>query len=436
MPGPRLKAFAEKVFQQALSAADPERSVREALQLTERFLVVRGVPHRLEPTSQLVVIALGKAAASMARGALAVLGGRVTRCVVVPKADGWSDRAFAGCRVIPGAHPVPDARSLEAGQALLDAVRGLHSTDLVLALLSGGGSALAEVPRESLALDDLVLTTDELLRAGADIWLLNAVRRRLSAIKGGGLARAAAPARVVNLIVSDVLGNPLPVIASGPTVEPTTIFEDVVGAVQRLGVWAQLPERVRAILSEPESERVVLANVLQTVILADVTVLVRAAAEACQAWGLPSVICGTRYTGEAREFGRFWAALARSVRSDRQPWAPPVALVAGGELTVTVRGGGRGGRNTEMALAAAMSLEDAPGITIASFASDGDDGTSGAAGAVVDATTVAALRAQGIDAGRALSENDSATVLDRVDALVRTGLTGTNVNDLYLAIIE
>jgi glycerate 2-kinase len=224
MLGPRLKAFAEKVLQQALSAADPERSVREALQLTERFLVVRGVPHRLEPTSQLVVIALGKAAASMARGALAVLGGRVTRCVVVPKADGWSDRAFAGCRVIPGAHPVPDARSLEAGQALLDAVRGLHSTDLVLVLLSGGGSALAEVPRESLALDDLVLTTDELLRAGADIWLLNAVRRRLSAIKGGGLARAAAPARVVNLIVSDVLGNPLPVIASGPTVEPRTTF--------------------------------------------------------------------------------------------------------------------------------------------------------------------------------------------------------------------
>jgi len=232
------------------------------------------------------------------------------------------------------------------------------------------------------------------------------------------------------------LGNPLPVIASGPTVEPTTIFEDVVGAVQRLGVWARLPERVQAILSEPESERVVLANVLQTVIVADVTVLVRAAAEACQAWGLPSVICGKRYTGEAREFGRFWAALASSVRSDRQPWAPPVALVAGGELTVTVRGGGRGGRNTEMALAAAMSLEDAPGITIASFASDGDDGTSGAAGAVVDATTVAALRAQGIDAGRALSENDSAPVLDRVDALVRTGLTGTNVNDLYLAIIE
>jgi glycerate-2-kinase len=241
---------------------------------------------------------------------------------------------------------------------------------------------------------------------------------------------------VVNLILSDVLGNPLSVIASGPTVPPEHIVTDLPGVLRQMGVWDELPGRVRSLLVAPETIPQRFDNVLQSVVLADVAALVRAAAAACRRRGLPAVTCGARFTGEAREFGRFWATLARSVREEHQPWAPPVAIVAGGELTVTVRGSGRGGRNTEMALAAALALDGSQGITVASLASDGDDGRSGAAGAVVDTVTVAVLRDRGIDPLRALYENDSATALAAADALVVTGLTGTNVNDLYLVIIE
>ncbi|MCX2727695.1 DUF4147 domain-containing protein [Thermomicrobium sp. 4228-Ro] len=436
MPGPRLKPFVEEVFREALSAVDPERSVRASLRLEGDILWVRGVPYRLLENSRLVLLAVGKAALGMAAGALARLGARVDRCVVVPKAEGIQSREFPGCRVIPGAHPIPDERSVEAGKALLKAVRGLTPDDLVLVLLSGGGSALAEVPRSPATLGDIVETTERLLRAGADIWLLNSVRRRLSALKGGRLAEAAAPARVVNLILSDVLGNPLSVIASGPTVPPEHIVTDLPRVLQHMGVWDELPERVRSLLVAPETTPQRFDNVLQSVVLADAAALVRAATEACRRRGLPAVTCGARFTGEAREFGRFWATLARSVREEHQPWIPPIAIVAGGELTVTVRGSGRGGRNTEMALAAAVALEGSERITVASLASDGDDGRSGAAGAVVDTVTTAVLRDRGIDPLRALHENDSATALAAADALVVTGLTGTNVNDLYLAIVE
>ncbi len=433
---PRLKPFIEELFREALSAVDPERLVREAIDLHHNAVLVRGIPHRLERHGRLVVLALGKAAVPMARGALSVLGDRVHRCVVVPKSDGADDAELGLCHVVPGSHPLPDARSLHAGQALLEAVQGLSRDDLVLVLLSGGGSALAEVPRTPLDLNDVVRTTECLLKAGADIWLLNGVRRRLSELKGGGLARAAAPARIINLIVSDVLGSPLSVIASGPTVEPEPTSEDIARTVKQLGVWFDLPEVVRTTLETPERSTLRLGNVLQSVVLADAAVLAHAAIEACRVRGLPAVVCGTRYTGEASQFGRFWATLARSVREERVPWAPPVALVAAGELTVTVRGGGRGGRNTEMALAAALTLAGARDITIASLASDGDDGTSGAAGAVVDTATIDALRDLGLDARDALQRNDSATVLAAVGSLVVTGLTGTNVNDLYVAIVD
>ncbi len=430
MRAPRLKGFIEQVFREALVAVDPEALVRDALQLRDGVLRVRGIPYRLGPRSQLVVLAIGKAAIPMARGAVAVLGDRIDRCVVVTK-SATESAALGLCRVIESAHPIPDERSLVAGAAVLDAVRGLGPSDLVIVFRS----SLVEQLRPGVTLEDLGTTTALLLRAGADIWQLNAIRRRLSTLKGGGLARAAAPARIVNVVVSDVLGNPLPVIASGPTVPPESSAEDVRTIVEGLGVWEELPSAVRDALTTPdESARP--ANVVQTIVVADAARLAHAAAEACRHRGLPTVLCGTRFSGEAREFGRFWAALARSVREDRMPWSPPVALVAAGELTVTVRGTGRGGRNTEMALAAALALEGSQAISIASLASDGDDGISGAAGAVVDETTASALRSRGVSPSRALDDNDSASALALVDALVITGLTGTNVNDLYLAIVE
>ncbi|MCS7246393.1 MAG: DUF4147 domain-containing protein [Thermomicrobium sp.] len=436
MPEPRLKRFVEDIFRETLNAVDPERLVREALERRDTTIIVRGVPHRLEPRSRLVLLALGKAAAAMASGAVQVLGDRVDRCVVIPKSEDGKRAELARCTVIPGSHPLPDLRSLRAGHALLDAVRGLGPDDLVLVLLSGGASALAEVPRPPLTLEQVVTTTERLLRAGADIWLLNAVRRHLSALKGGGLARAAAPARIVNLVLSDVLGSPLPIIGSGPTVEPSDPGRALPVTLRQLGVWEEFPAAVQRLLAQPDEGSIRLPHVLQSVVLADARVLVRAAVEALRRRDLPAVPFGSRYTGEAREFGRFWATLAWTIREEHVPWKPPVALVGAGELTVTVRGRGRGGRNTEMALAAALVLSQTRDVTVASLASDGDDGTSGAAGAVVDGTTAEAVQQSGIDPQEALAQNDSATALASASALVVTGLTGTNVNDLYLALVD
>jgi hydroxypyruvate reductase len=432
--GGRALREVEQVFTTALAGLRPSRLVREALRLGWDEIVVDRTRHRLPARAQLIVVAIGKAAREMAEGALAALGNRIDRGLIVTKA-GFGPRTAPACfELVEGSHPIPDERSLAAGEAVLMAVGGLTPDDLVLVLLSGGGSALVEVLRPGITLDHLKRATEVLLRAGADIWVLNGVRRRLSVFKAGGLARAAAPARVVNLIISDVLGSPLPVIASGPSVDPGMETLDVQAAVRDLGVWHGLPASVRRALEEPVRLEPV-SNVVQSVVLADARLLAERVREAAEQIGYRAVVLGDRFTGEAREFARFWSELARHVRGRAEPWHPPVCLVGTGELTVTVRGTGRGGRNTEMALAAGLQLAGIPGVAVASLASDGDDGVSGAAGGVVTGETAARIEQAGLDPSVLLADNDSARGLAVADALLITGPTGTNMNDLYLALI-
>ncbi|HET7034780.1 MAG TPA: DUF4147 domain-containing protein [Thermomicrobiaceae bacterium] len=428
------RAAVEAIFQAALRAVEPEWLVRAVLSRSGDGIIVG--PQRITVPGRVVVLAVGKAALPMARGAEEALGDRIAGGLAVTKRGFLSGQALPRrVAVLEGAHPVPDSSSVAAGERLLALAESLGPDDLALVLISGGGSALVEAPRAGVTLPQIAAATELLLRHGADITTLNAVRRRLSRLKAGGLARAASPARVVNLIVSDVLGSPLPLIASGPSVDPGVLDPAVLAAVRAPTVWRELPPAVQQALSVVELEERS-GNVVLSEVLADAASTARAAVAAARELGYQPALLSTRFEGEAREFGGFWAQLALGVARGEFVLPRPACLVGTGEMTVTVRGAGRGGRNTEMALAAALAIAGHVGVTIASLATDGDDGSSDAAGGVVSGESVARAVAAGLDPREMLQANDSARFLAACGGLIVTGATGTNVNDLYLALIE
>ncbi len=432
----------QSLFQAALRAVDPRAATQRALRRDGEMLTVGGATLDLTCVRNIVVIGFGKAAVPMAQAVEKALGDRITRGIVVTKQGQRAPTAIIAVR--EAAHPTPDAAGIEATAAILDALHGLTRDDLVLCLVSGGGSALFEQPVDGVSLRDMQQTTKQLIRAGAPITALNAVRKHLSMVKGGQLARHAAPATLVALMVSDVVGDPLDVTASGPTVPDPTTFVDALAALDRYDVQATVPAAVRAYLEAgmrgehpetPKSDDPCFATT-HTHIIANAQMALDAAAQAAAAIGLPTLVLSSTFEGEAREVAGLWASIARQVRDHAQPIAPPCCLLAGGETTVTVTGNGQGGRNTEFTLAAALALDGTEGITIASLATDGGDGTTDAAGAVASGATIAYARAAGLDAADFVARNDAYTFFDRVGGLIRSGPTGTNVNDLMIALIE
>jgi glycerate 2-kinase len=425
------------IYRAVTDAVDPERLVAETLEFEPGAIRVAGSLLPLSDRGKLVVIAVGKAALPMLLGAHRVLGERIDASLAVTKSGFARDAVIPpGADVYEGEHPVPGDGSVRAGEAVLRVAENLTADDTVLMLISGGGSALLEAPVDGVTLDEIAMTTDRLLAAGADIRALNAVRRCLSRVKGGRLAAAIAPARVVNLVLSDVLGNPLPVIASGPTVAPEPVHTDVGRIVERLVGVGGLPEAVaRALAADPGPASGSLANVVTSVVIADAATAATAAAARARKLGYAPVILGTDFQGEAREFARFWCTLARHAATEHGPFERPACLIGAGEMTVTIRGAGRGGRNTEMALAAALEIDGIDGLVVASLATDGDDGVSRASGGVVDGESAAGIRGAGIDPQRLLDDNDSATALAAAGSLLESGPTGTNVNDIYLALV-
>ena len=418
-----------EAFRSALRAVDPEAAVRQALtRNADGCLVVEGrdlgLPRCVE------VIAVGKAAVPMMAGVNTALGVSVRRGFVITK-DGHLDRPLpSNIEIHEAAHPVLDARSVEATKRLLEWVREIPEDALVVCLISGGGSALLEAPVEGVSLADFQEMTRQLLRAGADIHQLNAVRSRVSRVKGGGLRVAIPARRVVTLALSDVLGNDPTVIASGPTVRSTTTAADARRVLAALGVADLMPEAIHRALqadvrrpATPEIDDVIS-------IVADNERAIRAAANRLHGAGLTVLVDDEQKSGEARICGTAWVE-----GLPRLPGNVDVVL-AGGELTVTVRGEGIGGRNTEFALAAAIVLErlDLAEWTVASLASDGQDAETGVAGAIVDASVPARLRTAGVDPDKALAANDTFPGLNEVGVTVETGPTGTNVNDLYFAV--
>jgi len=432
----QLRAAARAALREALRAADPHRLVLRRLKLRGGVLEAAGVPHRLG-RGRVAVVAVGKAAVPMARAAEEALAERLDEGLAVSTAaEGTLDRV----RLITASHPVPDARGLAAAAEVESLARRLGPRDLLLVLLSGGASALLPSPAEGVSLEDKARTTTLLLRAGATIHETNAVRKHLSRLKGGGLARAAAPARVVTLVLSDVVGDDLSTIASGPTVPDPTTFADALAVLQRREILDDVPAPVRERLlagargevkETPKPGDAAFRRVA-TRIVGSNRLSIEAAAGEARRQGLRPLVLTTRLEGEAREAARVLVAVLRECVESGRPEAPPVCLLAGGETTVTVRGEGQGGRNQEIAVAAAQALDGFPvPAVVASLATDGIDGASEAAGGIADDTSAARAASLGLAPAAAfLAASDTRNYLGPLGDLVVTGPTGTNVVDV------
>ncbi len=426
----------ESWFRAVLTHLDPSRLTSQATTFRDDAdFPVFGEPVYRNPVDipikgELVVIAIGKAAIGMAAGAQIMFGDRFQRGYVLT-VDGPDDSALdERWSVYRASHPIPDQRGIDATRALIDVVEGLNSEDLVVALISGGGSALFEAPREPLTLDDLAALTQMLLDAGAPIQHLNSVRIPLSQVKGGAF-RGRSSAQFATFILSDVLGNDPQIIASGPTVEPSVTGAAALAVLDLYGLRETVSPTVRSALNEAAAETDGWDYPEDIVeIVGDVELAMELARVASIESGVSTDVPDFLLEGEASEAARSWIEVLLETAEDID------VVWSGGETTVTVRGDGRGGRNTEFALAAAVELDrlENDDWVVASLATDGQDGNSESAGAIASRETIRRARELGIDPEAALDNNDSATFFRRVGGLVLTGPTGTNVNDLYVGL--
>jgi len=429
----------------AVQAADPSAAVRRALALDGTALAAGDSRVDLGAVDRVFLVGAGKAATAMVQAAEGILGDRITAGVAVTSygAGGPASRTA----IHEAGHPMPDPAGLVATRRIARLLEETTERDLVLALISGGGSALLEMPAGRIPLIDIQSTTSALLASGATIDEMNCVRKHISAVKGGGLARLAAPARVITLVLSDVVGSPLDVIASGPTVPDPTTYADAAAVLARYDLWRALPasigEHLRRGLAGDIAETLkpgdpVFSRVTTAVIGENATAATAAAA-AAETLGYRTLLLTTFLEGEAREAARVLAAVGKSIAARGQPLAAPACVIAGGETTVTIRRlGGRGGRNQELALAAALALDDPrwANVTLAAMGTDGIDGTSDAAGAIVDGTTAGRARAAGLDPADALARHDSGPFFEALGDRIVTGPTGTNVNDLVVLLVH
>jgi glycerate 2-kinase len=430
------RALVTRVMQSSLAAVEPGEAVRRALQRDGDRLTVGDRSYDLDNYNRVVVVGAGRASAPMAAAVEEVLGERVATGLVVVKHGHTHPTRTVQLR--EASHPIPDESCVHGTAELVALLATTGPRDLVVVVLSGGGSALMLLPAEGISLADMQQTTDALLRVGATINELNTIRKHLERAKGGGLARLAAPSDVLALVLSDVVGNPLDVIASGPTVPDTSTYADTCAIVERFGIWDKLPERIAARLRDGRDGKIAdtpkpgdpLFERVQTVVVASNELAAEAGVRQAESEGLSALLLSTYIEGEAREVAKVAAALAREEAASNRPLARPACLIMGGETTVTLRGTGLGGRNQELALAASRKINGLDNVVIAALATDGNDGPNDATGALVDGATVARARSLGLDPDAYLANNDAYHFFEQLGDLLITGPTNTNVNDL------
>ena len=452
----KQRDLAWQIMRAALKAVDPAEAVRHCLNLADHQLTVsdpHGATHtyNLADYDRVFVVGGGKAGAPMAAAVAEVLGDQLTGGTVLVKyAHALADPTATGpIQIIEAGHPIPDAAGWLGAQQMTHWLQDTTERDLVLCLISGGGSALMTAPVTGVTLAGLQALTQTLLACGATINDINTIRKHISQLKGGQLARRAAPGTVISLILSDVVGDPLDVIASGPTVPDPTTFAESWSVLTRYGVEADIPASIRAHLTAGLEGEVVdtpkpgdpIFERVQTVIVGSNLLAAHAAAESATQLGFDTILLTTFIEGEAREVGQVAAGLAKGLVRGEAMHPPgkliskPACLIIGGETTVTLHGDGKGGRNQEMALAAALALTGWPDILIACLATDGTDGPTDAAGAFADGTTIRRATDMGLDAVDYLARNDAYHFFEQLDDLIMTGPTRTNVNDLTLVLV-
>jgi glycerate 2-kinase len=448
---------AEAIFRAAVSRVDPVPMISAAVSIAAtaqgRRLTARteldSASFEVPMGGRIFAIGMGKAAARMALGLERALGDELSGGVVAVK-HGHAEE-LAKIALVEAGHPVPDEGSIKASSMLLDLGRTLDTTiderDLVLVLISGGGSAVVCAPAPGLSLEDKKRTTAILLESGATIAEVNCVRKHLSAVKGGQLAQALSPARVLTLILSDVLGDDLEAIASGPTVPDSTTFGDALAIAKRYGIEKELPDSVRRRLiagaageipDTPKPGDAVFRN-CATVLIGNNGIALAAAEAEARRRGYNCLVLTSRLAGEAREMAQLFLGIGKDISKSGFPIKRPACVIAGGETTVTIRGEGKGGRNQEMALAFLDALRRSPAdgetLTFLSAGTDGNDGPTDAAGAFADMDLVGVARGLGIDSQAALADNDSYVFFEKTGGLLKTGPTNTNVCDLQVLLV-
>ncbi len=437
----KARAIALTSLEYALNATDPKKLLCAALSMENTCLRVGDLTFDLSKFKKVYVLGGGKAGGSMVEGLEHVLGKRITTGLVnVPY--GTKSKAHI-VELHEASHPVPDEKGVEGTRRIMQIAEQAQQDDLVICLFSGGGSSLMPLPREGVSLEDKREITNSLLKSGAIINEINAVRKHLSAFKGGGLAKKAYPATVLNLVLSDVVGDPLDAIASGPAVPDPSTFADARRVLKKYGLWKSAPPAVRKVLfdgvkgvieetpkaGEPFFEKV------YSVVVGSNRVASHAAVECLKSEGLNTLLLTATLEGEAADVGKALASIAREVAVSGKPVPRPAGIVAGGETTVTVVGKGLGGRNQELALSAALQFKNTKSCVIASLSTDGVDGPTDAAGAIIDACTLGRAAHLGLDAEGLLADNDSYRFFSKLGDLIFTGQTGTNVNDISVIVV-
>ena len=435
-----LRQSARHIWEAALNAANPATCIKKSVQLNDGVLSVGG--KEIHIRGRLIVIGAGKPSARMAQVIEELLGSHISSGLVVTKYG--HSLPLQRIKLVEAGHPIPDAAGVRAVRETRELLKKLTKDDIVLCLISGGGSALWPAPAEGITLEELQEVDYLLPRAGATIQELNVVRKHLSDLKGGQLARWAAPAHVISLIMSDVIGDPLDFIASGPTAPDTTSFADALAIIQKYGI--QLPEAISDRLQQgvqgkiPETPKPgdpVFKNV-ENHIIANNRLLIDASSNKARELGFNPLILGTEVEGEAKDIGRFFAAIAREIARSGNPIKAPACVLAAGETTVTVRGNGVGGRNQEMALAWAIAMGSRASSMqscFASVATDGTDGPTAAAGGMVDPFTCSRAIELGLIPSKFLRANDSSNFLKATGDLIITGPTQTNLMDLQILLV-
>jgi glycerate 2-kinase len=422
----------QEIFDAGLTAADPQRAVRRELKHEDGAILVG--EKRFEPR-RVFLLAAGKAAGAMAKAAEELLGEKISGGLVVTK-DGH-DPGPDSFETVFASHPEPDERSVEAARRVQELAESLGEEDLLLALISGGASALLADPAAPIELADLKKLTSDLLKSGADIGEINTVRKHVSVLKGGGLTRLAHPAPTIALLLSDVVGDEPSSIASGPTAPDSTTLDNTRRVLVRYGIEPpdSVADHLHIAEETPASDDPIFENAVNR-ICGGGRHAAEAAAKKAGELGYAPLLLTTTLTGDALGAASMYAAIIREVLASGNPIAPPCAIVSGGEATVTVRGSGTGGPNQEFVLALAVELDGVEGWTAFSSDTDGNDGSTDAAGGIVDGKTAQRIRDAGVDPEGSLADNDSYVALEAGEALVFTGPTGTNVNDLRVVLIS
>lgn len=431
----RFKELASEIFYAALKAVDPYTATRL---YTEKIVsIYQGGNFR-----RIVAVGFGKAACNMAKALEDSLSDLINKGVIITKYGHCSIPNFRTFRLYEAGHPVPDENGVKGTDEIIKILKGADENTLVVCLISGGGSALLVCPYEDITLTDKQRITELLLKAGTDINELNTVRKHISRVKGGRLAEIAYPAKVISLILSDVIGDRLDVIASGPTVLDESTYKDAINVLEKYMLINKAPESVLKVLYDglkgeipetPKNDNKIFDNV-ENIIVGSNKIALEAAKTKAESLGFEAEIISSEITGEAKEVGRWLADIARSKRSNSSKRLK--CLISGGETTVMVKGNGLGGRNMELALSFAMEIEGIDGITLLSAGTDGTDGPTDAAGAIVDGYIVKMARKMGVNPERYLDNNDSYNFFKKIDGLFITGPTGTNVMDIQIMMME